>query len=182
MDIRPMVSPGKRNSGFTMLEMVVVIAIFGLLAVAATASMKMAERPAPRRACEYVMDELIRARNEAVREEENCRFTFDFTANTRGYTYTMLTSGKTKTVSLGERWRGEVYFLGISPGAPDQPPNASCTFNPRGLLLNNTCLIYITDRSGFLTQTGKVYRVQGSLTGEIEAHVRDFGNPTWFEF
>lgn len=181
MDIRPMVLPGKQNSGFTILEMVVVIAIFSLLAVAAAASMKMAERPAPRQACEYVMEELIRARNEAVKEEENCQFTFDFAPDTRGYTYTMLTSGKTKTVFLGERWRGEVYFLRVSPGAPDQPPNAACTFNPRGLL-NNTCLIYITDRSGLLSQTGKVYRVQVSLTGEVEAQVRDFGNPTWFEF
>lgn len=171
------------QDGFTVLELMVVIAVIGILAAASYASMKMAEKPAVRQACEYVMADLIRARNEAVKEEESCTFNFDFSAAGRGYTYVMQKSGKTKTVNLGERWKGEVYFLPTTPGAPDAMPDPQFYFNPRGLQLGaGSGTIYLTTRSGFTGHTGKVYRITVFASGEFVCRIRDFSNPTWFEF
>jgi prepilin-type N-terminal cleavage/methylation domain-containing protein len=171
------------QSGFTMLELMVVVAIFGVLVVAGAASMKLAERPAVLQAVHYIENDIIRARNEAAKDEDRCRFTFDFSQNGRGYTYVMQNSGRTKTVSLQSRWRDEVFFLPGSPGAPDPAPDATFAFTPRGELdKGSNGRIYVTDRSGFFSGTGKVYRIMTSLSGEVESRVRDFNNATWFDF
>jgi prepilin-type N-terminal cleavage/methylation domain-containing protein len=177
-----------RQDGFTVLELMVVIAVIGVLAVASYASMAMAKRPAVRQAVNYLVADLIAARNEAIKGEESCNINFNFAPGLRSYTYNLLTSGKTKTVSLGERFRDDVYFLPGTPGGADPAPTNILGFSPRGIATDPLGLgagggqVYLTDESGFNFGSGKVYRILIAGSGEVEAQVRDFTSAVWFEF
>ena len=178
-----------RQDGFTVLELMVVIAVIGALAAASYASMVIAERPAVHQAVNYLMADLITARNEAIKGEESCIVNFDFAPVVRNYTYNLPTSGTTKTVFLGDRFRDQVFFLPGPPGGADPAPTNVLNFSPRGFLTDplapcgiGSGQVYLTDQAGFNTGTGKVYRVLISGSGEVEAQVRDFGSPVWFEF
>jgi prepilin-type N-terminal cleavage/methylation domain-containing protein len=182
-------SPRNRQGGFTVLELMVVIAVIGVLAVASYASMALARRPALQQAANYLVADLITARNGAIKGEESCNVNFNFAPGVRSYTYTLLTSGKTKTVSLGERFRDEIFFLPGTPGGADPAPINAVGFSPRGLATNPLFpgavgggAIYLTDQAGFNTGTGKVYRILIAGSGEVEAQVRDFTSAVWFEF
>lgn len=176
------------QDGFTVLELMVVVAIFAILAATAYASMALARRPAVHQAVNYIMADIITARNEAVKDEDTCNLNFNFAPNVRSYTYTMPGTGKTKTVSLAERFRGEVFFLTGTPGGGDLAPVNTYSFSPRGMAVEAVAgippggQVYVTDRDGFTSGTGKVYRIIISGSGEVDAQIRDFATATWFEF
>jgi prepilin-type N-terminal cleavage/methylation domain-containing protein len=176
-----------RQHGFTVLELMVVIAVIGVMAVASYASMALARRPAVNQAVNYLMADLVMARNEAIKGEESCNV--NFAPGARSYTYNLVTSGKTKTVFLGEHFRDEVFFLPGTPGGGDAAPINAVGFGPRGFafdplnpLLTGGGPVYLTDQVGFDTGTGKVYRVLITGSGEVEAQVRDFASAVWFDF
>lgn len=168
------------NRGFTILELMVVLAIFCVLGAAAAAGMSHATRINAQQATEYILYDIRHARTEAVKREEVATITFN-PAN-HSYTYTISNTAIAKTVFLRERWKDEVFLLPGSPGGGDPPPVFAFSYSPRGFVTGAAGILYITDREGFTNNVGKVYRIQASAVGLLETQRRDFAGPVWADY
>lgn len=177
---------GRRDSrGFTILELMVVLAIFCVLGAAAAAGISHVTRVNSQQATKYILNDIRRARTEAIKREEFATITFNPANNS--YTYTISNTAIARTVFLANRWEGDVFLLPITPGGVDPAPIFTFIFTPRGLARDPfgvpaAGLIYITDRTGFTTNTGKVYRIQAQSAGLIDSQVRDFLVPAWADY
>ena len=187
--IRDFAMIGRQDSkGFTILELMVVVALFSVITATAAVSMWHVRRLGPQQAAEYILYDIRHARSEAVKREEIATITFN-PANL-SYTYTVSNTPINKTVFLGERWDEDVVLLPGGPGGGDPAPFFTFIYSPRGLVAQDAVLnpagqpgrIYITDRAGLNTNTGKVYRVEGQASGLVDSHVRDFGTPVWADY
>ncbi len=166
----------RNNKGFTLAEMMVTIAIIGILAMVATPlTLRARTNMGLRSAVMDLQSNTLLAKSIALKENQNCRITFNQASNQ--YTISVIDGGgavvsNIKTVDLSE------YYSNVNFGKPVAEPDntiASLIFLPRGV-----CTVPAPG-TVFLTNTNNsdFYRLFFPVSGAVTTQTWNDSSNTW---
>lgn len=154
----------RKNSGFTLLELIVVIAIVGILtAIAVPGFFAYLPNYRLNSAARDLYSNLHLAKMAAIKANGTCTVTYNAGQNT----YT-ITGAMNKTIDLDEYGSGVRY-----QAPPGFPAVGATTFNARGQIVGVFGYTYLSNASN-----SAYYRVGTLLTGVIRLQRWD-GGTTW---
>jgi prepilin-type N-terminal cleavage/methylation domain-containing protein len=160
-------------NGFTLVELMVVVACIGIMALAATPTLRQYLRMVNLRQAVYqISGDLYTVRSQAVKTGANCSITF-----TPGTPPTYALSNPNRIMDLST-YRGNVTFTANPDpgGLPGDVFSPTITFNARGLsglVPPVTTQVYVTNIDN------RIFRVQVTATGAVSVRLWDNHSNKW---